>query len=219
MALIVVTLLMAAFTWYEPVVAVFAAIPMLIWCWGLAQSDRAGLVIGLILLVLTAWILMPRVLGLSGQWVPSVFEVCLFLPILSAIICADNRRPQRARSRMPAVWFSAFAVAGILTALYTVVFYMEGDTGNEGVWPGPSGLQVVEGELQCGSGGCTRQFVATGDRAPERTRAYLDSHGFTAQQPDGGWECRVTGLLLTYKACAVLKEVSPTSARVSWSII
>jgi hypothetical protein len=176
------------------------------------------MVVGLILLALAAWILLPRGLGSSGQWVPSVFEVCVFLPILTAVICPIGMRAERLGGCLPVIGFSAFAVAGLLLAFYTLVFYAEGDTGDEGVWPGPSGLQVAEGDKQCGSGGCARQLEATGDRAPERMRSYLASRGFTTPGFENVWICRVTGLVLTYEVCARVEDVSPTVVRVTWSI-
>jgi hypothetical protein len=218
LALIAATLVMAAFSWYEPLVAVFAVIPVLIWCWGLARPDRTGMVVGLILLALAAWILLPRGLGLSGRWVPSVFEVCVFLPILTAVICASAFRAERSGGCLPAIGLSTFIVAGVLMAFYAVVFYAEGDTGDEGVWPGPSGLHVVEGDKQCGSGGCARRLDATGDRAPERMRSYLASRGFTTPELGNVWICRVTGVVLTYKVCAKVEDISPTTVRVIWSI-
>lgn len=60
----------------------------------------------------------------------------------------DRTRYERSRGRLPALGLSAFVLAGLLTAGWTVVMYSEGDTGDEGVWPGPSGLQVVEGERE-----------------------------------------------------------------------
>ncbi|GLY64715.1 hypothetical protein [Amycolatopsis taiwanensis] len=217
LALIAATLVMAAFAWYEPLVAVFTVIPVLTWCWGLARSDRTGTVVGAILLALAAWILLPRDLGLSGQWVPSVFDVCLFLPILTAVICLVGIRGERSRG-LPAIGFCAFAVAGLALGGYTAVWYSEGDTGNEGVWPGPSGLRVVEGEREGGSGGFSRQLDATGDRAPERMRDYLSSRGFSSQGDDSPSICRVNGVVLTYKVCAVVEDISPTMVRVSWWI-
>jgi hypothetical protein len=219
-ASIAVTLVMAACSWHDPLVAVFAVIPVLSWCGcrDLARSDRAGKVVGLILLALTAWILLPRGLGLSGQWVPSVFDVCVFLPILTTVICATGLRAERSRGCLPVVGFSAFVVAGLLVAFYTLMFYAEGDTGDEGVWPGPSALQVVAGDKQCGSGGCARQLEATGDRAPELMRSYLASRGFTTAGSENMWICRDTGLVLSYRVCAKVEDVSPTVVRVTWSI-
>jgi hypothetical protein len=217
-ALTVVTLVMAAFSWYDPIVAVFTVIPVVIWCWGLARSDKTGLVYGLILTGLAAWTLLPRGLGFSGRWVPSVFEVCVFLPILTAVICAIGMRVERVDGCLPAMGLSAYAVVGLIVAFFTLLSYAEGTTGDEGVWPGPSGLQVVEGEKNCGSGGCWRTLDATGDRAPERMRDYLASRGFSTPGFDNGSICRVTGLALTYKICATVKDISPATVRVTWSI-
>ena len=105
-ALTAVTLVMAAFSAHDPLVAVFTVIPVVIWCWG---SARTGIVVGSILLVLAAWILLPRALALSRRWMPSVFEVCVFLPILTAVI-------MRPRGRLAAIGLSAFAVACVAAA-------------------------------------------------------------------------------------------------------
>ncbi len=216
--LIAVTVAMAAFAWHDPVVAVFGAAPVLVWCLGMARTEQAGLVYGVILVALAAWILLPRDLGLSGNWVPSVFEVCLFLPVVSALICALGLRAQRSGGCAGAVGLAALIVVGFLMAGSTVLDYAEGYTRNEGVWPGPSGLRVVEREAGCGSGGCTRTMEATGDRAAERMRDYLDSRGFTAPGYNKEWTCRIDGLLLEYKVCAGIKEISPTTVQVSWLI-
>lgn len=215
---LVATVVMAAFSWHDPLVAVFAAVPVLVWCLVLARSDRPGMVVALGLTALAAWILLPRGLGLSGQWVPSVFEVCAFLPLLVVAVCMNERRARRSVGCLPVMGFSAFAVAGILVALHTWVLYSEGDTGDEGVWPGPPGLQVVEADKACGSGGCARKLDATGDRARERVRAYLASRGFTTPGLDDEWTCRVTGLLLPYEVCAKVEDISPTTVRMTWSI-
>ncbi|MFC0108680.1 hypothetical protein [Kibdelosporangium aridum] len=206
-ALVAATLLMAAFAWREPTVAVFAAGPVLIWC-SKSRSVKAGV----FLLAIAAWVLLPRVLGLSGRWVPSVYEVCLFLPILTGLVFVVATKQGR---WLRGLGLTAFAVMGILTAGYTAVMHSEGDTGNEGVRPGPSGLQIVEGEKECGSGGCTKALQATGDRAAERMRAHLLAQGF---QPRNTGLCRIQGLLIPYKVCAGIKEMSPTTVRVSWSI-
>jgi hypothetical protein len=207
----VATLVLAAFSWREPTIALFATVPVLVWCWGATRSDRTGLV----LLALAVWTLAPRAMGLAGRWVPSVFEVCVFLPILTVALCANR---MRGGGWLPVVGLTAFVVAGILMAGYTLVFYSEGDTGDEGVWPGPSELHTVEGDKQCGSGGCARRLDATGDRAPERMRDYLAGRGFTTPGSGEGWRCRVTGLVLTYEVCAKVEDISPTTARVTWSI-
>ncbi|WP_037254795.1 hypothetical protein [Kibdelosporangium aridum] len=207
-ALIAVSLAMAVLSWREPVVAVFAAVPVLIW-WSGPQAAKQGAVV----LAITAWILMPRVLGLSGNWVPSVYEVCLFLPIITALVFGFAR----GKGCLSAAGLSAFAVVGLLTAGYTMVMHSEGDTGNEGVRPGPSGLEIAEGEKECGSGGCTQALRVTGDHAAERMREHLSSLGFD-RRPGSSGLCRVHGLLIPYKVCAGVKEISPTTAEVSWSI-
>jgi hypothetical protein len=217
-AFILAALVMAVFDWYEPIVAVFAVAPVLIWCWGLARSDRTGLVVGLVMLALAAWILLPRDWGFSGRWVPSVFDVCLFLPILTVVICRIGMRGVRSRGPLRAIGLAAFAVVGFLTAGYVALwYYAEGVTGGEGVWPGPSGLQVVEGPGEGGSGGMSRRLDATGDRAAERMRDYLMSRGFVPRG-NGTWLCRANGIVLTYKVCATVVDISPTEARVTWSV-
>ncbi|SMD10035.1 hypothetical protein [Kibdelosporangium aridum] len=59
---VAVAVLLAAFAWGEPVVAVFAAAPVLIWCLMVARSARTGLIVSAILFVPVMWILLPRVL-------------------------------------------------------------------------------------------------------------------------------------------------------------
>lgn len=204
-----VAVALAAFCWYDPVVAVFAVVPPLVWC---ALPGRRGTLIGLVLLLVAAGVLLPRLL--SG-WGPSVLDVCLFLPLLTGMICAFSARGRRPA---PVAVFCLFGVAGLLFAFLALVDLSEGVTGHEGVLPGPSGMRVVEGEQVCGSGGCSRQLTATGDRAPERMREYLESRGFTAPGDTADWNCRTTGLVVTYKVCAQVKDVSPTEARVHWWI-
>jgi hypothetical protein len=207
LAVVAATLLMAVFAWYEPIVAVFTVVPVLAWCWSLGRLDRRGVVT----LAVAAWILLPRGLGFSGPWVPSVFEVCLLLPIIAAFVHLTGLRSRRWPS---AIGFTAFFVAGFVVAVYTAAMYSDGATGDEGVWPGPSGLQIVEVDGEGGSSFSSRRLEATGDRAPERMRDYLASRGFT----DQGHGCRANGVVLTYKVCAAVVELSPTKARVSWWI-
>jgi hypothetical protein len=46
-------------------------------------------------------------------------------------------------------------------------------------------------------------------------REHLDSHGFRSR---GEWLCQANGVLTEYKVCASVREISPTTALVSWSI-
>ncbi|MCE7001245.1 hypothetical protein LWC34_00080 [Kibdelosporangium philippinense] len=210
---------MAAFAWHDPVVAVFAAAPVLIWCLGVARSKQTGLVIGVIQVLIAAWVLVPRALGISGSAVPSILEVCLFLPLVSVLIWIVGVRQERSNVVAPVFGFAALFVAGVLMTGVVVLDYAEGNTGAEGVWPpGPSGLRMVELEPGCGSGGCTRTVEATGDHAAQRMHDFLDSRGFTTPSEYKDWMCRHTGIVLTYKVCAVVEEKSPTTAHLSWSI-
>ncbi|MFC0108679.1 hypothetical protein [Kibdelosporangium aridum] len=210
-----VAVLLAAFAWGEPVVAVFAAAPVLIWCLLVARSARTGLIVSAILFVPVMWILLPRVLDWHGRWVPSVFEVLLFLPILTALICVIATRGER--SRLRAIGLSLFLVVGLFSAGIAAFAYDEGLAHDEGVLPVPSDLRLVSNTSGCGSQ-CLRVLVVTGDHATDRMREHLRAQGYTNPGRFEAETCRVTGLVLPYKVCVAVSEQSPTQAMVEWYI-
>ncbi|HUQ59114.1 hypothetical protein [Lentzea sp.] len=179
---------------------------------------RSAVVVGVVVLALVAWFVVPRALGWSGRWVPSFVETFWLLPLLVAAVCGARLVVM---GRLPGLLaLSAMVVCGLVVAGVVAVVQMEAPPGDEGVLPGPQGLRVVEGDGWCGSGGCSRDADAAGDRAHEMMRAHLASHGYTAARPLYGDErmCRRTGLVAVREVCAELKDVSVTSVHVTWYV-
>ncbi|RSM64191.1 hypothetical protein DMH04_51600 [Kibdelosporangium aridum] len=211
---IAVTTVMAVFAWEEPVVAVFGALPIVIWCLLPARSARNGLITSLVLLVPVTVVLLPRALGWQDRWVPSVFEVYLFLPILTALIWAMATRGER--SCLRAVGFTAFVVVGFIGAAISAIGYAEGGIArDEQGFPIPTDLRVVSDTSGCGSR-CLHTVTVAGDRAADRIRDHLRSRGYTDSGRFDTEMCRVTGLILPYKVCKAVSETSPTEAIVEW---
>jgi hypothetical protein len=214
-ALVVAAVGLAAFSWKQPYVAFFGVLPTLVWC-VLAKSPRTGMSVGLVLLALLAWFVVPRGLDLTGPWVPASIEVYWFHTTLAAIVCAIGIRVERRRSGalLPAMVVIGFAATGGVLFLH-----MDAPPGDEGVAPGPSQLTVVRDQA-CGSGGCWSVLDATGDRATEVMRDYLLPHGFTPASASDGVSrlCRRTGVLITHEVCADLRTRSATAVRVEWYV-
>ncbi|OXM64906.1 hypothetical protein [Amycolatopsis vastitatis] len=211
-ALVVAAVAIAAFAREAPFAAVFALVPVILWC-SLAPSPRSGMVVGLVLLALLAWFVVPRELGLSGPWVPAKIEVYWLYTTLAAVVCAIGAR--RGAGRLTTLVVAGFVVTG-------GVLFSEWDAppGDEGVSPWPAQLQTAE-SIDCGSGGCWRDITATGDHASEVLREHLTArHFIPAPSVISNAEllCRTTGLLVTHKACARLYTFTETSARVEWYV-
>ncbi|SDD88985.1 hypothetical protein [Actinokineospora iranica] len=231
-ALIAAAATVAVWPWNPPSVlfVLFGLAPMLIWC-GIARDRRTGLTVGLILLALLTWFVVPRGLGFSGRWVPSDIEVLWLHSVLGAVVCGIGARADHGRRagspRLPGAvftgcFFTAFLFSGFLFAGLTLVLRHEGPPpGDEGVLPGPPGLSITEHDPSCGSGGCSRTLDAIGDRASERTRQHLTDQGFTPRpthSPDIEQLCRTTGLVTTQEVCAELRTVAPDTVRVLWYV-
>jgi hypothetical protein len=198
--------------------SVFGLFPILLWC-VLARTRRTGLVVGVVLLALLAWFVVPRGLGWSGPWVPSALEGFWLYPVFAAVVClagvlVERRRP----AGVP--WLLALVGVGLLGSAFLVVFDEGAKPHDEGVLPGPPELRVVEGDGWCGSGNCSRELDVTGDRAHEVMRAHLTSRGYAPARPLDGDErlCRRTGLVSAREVCAELKDLSATGLRVTWYV-
>nr|WP_253767197.1 hypothetical protein [Goodfellowiella coeruleoviolacea] len=219
-ALVVAGVALGAFPWGAPPVGLFGVLPIVVWCWGLARSPRTGLAVGLALLALLAWFVLPRGLGWSGRWVPSAVEVYWLLPVFAAVLCAIGVLVERRRlaglGRL-----AAMVLAGLVATGFVLFAQLEAPPGDEGVLPGPPGLRVAEGTGWCGSGNCARELDATGDRAHELVRAHLAARGF-APRPSlsSGDErvCRLTGLVAAHEVCAELRDVAVDTVRVLWYV-
>ncbi|MEV6875963.1 hypothetical protein [Amycolatopsis sp. NPDC051128] len=209
-ALVVAAVGVAAFARHDPFAGLSGLVPILVWCGGPVRSRRTGIVVGVVLLVLLAWFVVPRELGLAGPWVPAAIEVYWLHTTLAVAVCAiGGRRPS---GRHVALVVAGFVVTG-------GVLFSEWETppGDEGVSPGPAQLRVTE-STACGSGGCWRELEATGDRAPEVMAEYLLARNFTpvTSHPTIGDPqfCRTTGLVVTHRLCAGIVPLTANSVRV-----
>lgn len=192
-AFVAAALTMAFFLADEPWVALFAALPILLWCTGPVRSDRDGVVVGLILLALLAWFTTGSWLGWSGRWVPSVDEALwLHTPLATLVYGIGAPATRRLSGFLPLVLL--LPVGLVLTGYALTVRTEGGQLGDEGVLPAPAGLSVVELPGECASGGCARQVRLTGDDPAEVMRAHLAGRGFTPTPT--GWRCRLTGLVI-----------------------
>lgn len=202
--------------------SVFGVLPILLWC-VLARTPRTGLAVGLVLLALQAWFVVPRGLGWSGPWVPSAMDGLWLYPVLTAVVSSAGLLADR-RWLVGVAWLAALVGLGFLSAAFVVVVDYEGTAPrDEGVVPGPAGLRVEERGGWCGSGhgaNCARVLMATGERAHEVMRAHLMSRGYTSAKPFNSDErlCRRTGLVSVQEVCADLKDLSATGVRVTWYV-
>jgi hypothetical protein len=209
-ALLVAAVIVATFPWTAPA-GVFGAVPILIWCF-LARSRTAGLTVGLILLALLVWFAVPRGLGWSGPLVPSEVEVYWLYPVIAAVVCL----PALQRVRTGVLGLVTMIMAGLLAAAVVLLGQLEAKPGDEGVLPAPPGLRVAEGSGHCGSGNCSREVTATGDRAPEVMREHLEARGFTVRTPER--LCRATGVVFTHEVCAESKKIASGAVEVTWYV-
>lgn len=218
-AVVVAAVGVAAFPWNAAPSSLFGVVPILIWCL-LARSSKAGLTVGLILLALLVWFVVPRGLGWSGPLVPSAVEVCWLYPVIAACVCLPVLSQQR-RVVAAVSGLVTMVGTGFLAAVIVLFGQMDSKPGDEGVLPLPSGLRVVEGDGWCGSGNCSREVTTTGDRAPEVMREHLASRGFSPRRPlSSGAErvCRETGLVFTHEVCAETRKVTSTTVEVTWYV-
>ncbi|MET9626902.1 hypothetical protein ABZX92_05510 [Lentzea sp. NPDC006480] len=203
--------------------SLYLALPILLWC-ALARTVRTGLVVGLVLLALQAWFVVPRGLGWSGPWVPAAMEGFWLYPLLTGVVCSVSLLVD-GRWLVGVVWLAAVVGLGLLGTAVAVLDEHEGAApGDEGVLPGPSGLRLSHAEMWCGSGhgaNCARQVEATGERAHEVMRTHLASHGYTSAKSLSNNEervCRSTGLVFGREVCAELKDLSATAVKVTWYV-
>ncbi|MEV6828276.1 hypothetical protein [Amycolatopsis sp. NPDC051102] len=210
MALAVAAVAVAAFSRNDPFAGLFGLVPVLLWC-GTARAGRAAVVTGLVLLALLAWFVLPRELDLAGPWVPAAIEVYWLHTTLAAVVCAIG-------SRRFGPWL-LLVPAGFVVTAGVLVFGWQQAPGDEGVAPGPAQLRMAE-EIDCGSGGCWRAAVATGDDAAGAWRDYLSARNFTAAPESHGVPlfCRTTGLLVNHQVCVRVRPLAADSARVEWYV-
>ncbi|SER05937.1 hypothetical protein SAMN05216188_107236 [Lentzea xinjiangensis] len=196
----------------------FGMVPIVLWCL-LARSWRTGVAVGLVLVVLLAWFVVPRALGWSGPWVPSALESFCLHPVMAAVVCEAGVLVER---RRPAGvgWLLGTVGLGLLATAWLLLMGLEAKPRDEGVLPGPAGLRVAEGTGWCGSGNCSRDLEATGDRAADVMREHLVSRGYVSRPPynDNELLCRTTGLVVTHEVCAELRNVMPRGVEVVWYV-
>ena len=200
-------------------ISLFAFIPMVVWCLQLARTQSVGLVVGLILLALETWFVAPQALWLSGPLAPAPLELFWLYAVLAAVVCMAGVLVER---RRPAGFLTLLCMVVLAFVATAVLWFdrLEDKPKDEGVLPGPAGLQVVEGDGWCGSGNCSRDVDATGEGATDVMRAHLVSRGFTPAASLDGDErlCRKTGLVMTHEVCAELEDATSGSVRVSWYV-
>lgn len=211
-ALVVAAVAVACFS-VSPFGAVFGPLPILYWLW-LAPSRRSGVIVGLVLLALLAWFVLPGALDLAGPWVPAPIELYWLHTTLAAVVCAIGAR--RAYVRLLVLAIAGFVVTGgALFAAY------ESPPGAEGVAPGPPQLQVKR-DFECGSHQCWGVLEVAGDRAPEVVRDYLVARNLTPVPDDEAYRaprfCRHTGLVVDHEVCAEVRPRGTDAARVEWYV-
>ncbi|SFR27533.1 hypothetical protein SAMN04488564_11192 [Lentzea waywayandensis] len=210
-ALVVAAVIVGTFPWNAAPSSLFGVVPIFIWCF-LAGSRKAGVTVGSILLALLVWFVVPRGLGWSGPLVPSEVEVYWLYPMIAAVVCLPALR----RVWTGVLGLVTMIMAGFLAAAVVLIGQLEAKPGDEGVLPGPAGLRMAEGSGHCGSGNCSREVIATGDRAPDVMREHLESRGFTVRTP--ARLCRATGLVFTHEVCVEPKKISSDAVEVTWYV-
>lgn len=203
---------------FAPGITLFGMVPIVLWC-GMARTRWTGLVVGLVLVGLLAWFVIPRDVGWSGPWVPSDVEKYWLYGVITAFVCQTGVLVER-REPAGVLRLLAMVGAGFLITGVVLLDRLEARPLDEGVLPAPPGLRVVEGEGHCGSGGCSRDVTATGDGALQVMRAHLTARGFTAARPLNADErmCRRTGIVVPHEVCAELRNISPSEVQVLWYV-
>ncbi|MGH3440016.1 MAG: hypothetical protein ACRDRN_26675 [Sciscionella sp.] len=212
-ALVVAAVVVASFARNDPFAGLFGLLPVLLWCC-LARSPRTGVVVGLVLVALLAWFVLPRSMDLAGPWVPAAIEVYWLHTTLAAVVCWFGAR--RGAGRL-----LAMVLAGLVVTGGVLFAGLEAPPGDEGISPGPPQLRITEGH-ECGSGGCWRVLKAIGDRAPDVMRDYLVARNFapgpTSTITGAPRFCRSTGIVVDHKVCAELRTLSANAVRVGWYV-
>jgi hypothetical protein len=209
--LVVAAVVVGTFPWNAAPSSLFGAVPILIWCF-LARSRETGVTVGLILLAVLVWFVVPRGLGWSGPWVPSEVEVYWLYPVIAAVVCLPALR----RVGTGVLGLVTMIMAGFLATAVVLLGQLESKPGDEGVLPAPSGLRIAEGRGHCGSGNCSREVIATGDRAPDVMREHLESRGFSSRTPKR--MCRATGFVFTHEVCAEPRTIASDTVEVTWYV-
>jgi hypothetical protein len=210
---VVVALVVAVFLSDEPGVALFGTIPLLLWCVGPVRSARNGVVVGLILLALLVWFTVPHWLGWSGRLVPSIDETPVLHTVLATLVYGfGSPGTRRVSGFLPLVLM--LPVGLLLTGWILVQRSETVWIGDEGVLPVPAGLEVVEDQPDCGSGGCARRVRVVGDDVTAVMGEHLMAQGFEPVSRAG--MCRLTGLVVTRETCVGMGNATADSVWVSW---
>jgi hypothetical protein len=209
-ALVVAAVAVACFS-ASPFAGLFGLVPIVFWVW-LAPSRKSGVLVGLVLVALLAWFVLPGALGFAGPWVPAPIEVYWLHTTLAAVVCAIGARRGFVR-------LFVLVVAGFVVTLGAWFAGLEAAPGDEGVVPGPVGLLIGQSQ-ECASGGCWRTLDSTGDHAEQRWRDHLAAHGYSPAPmgPVTGRPrfCRRTGIVVDHEICTELRVLSPDIVHVEW---
>jgi hypothetical protein len=232
---IAVALVVGAAPWdaYATVGGVFAATPVVLWCWLLARTRRTGLIVAALLIVLQAWIVVPRAVGWTGQWlVPSFGDMVTWYPWLAAGICVVGVSVERRRAGQKPLslgWLVAGASAATMVlccsgALWYLAGLSDAPPGDEGLLPMPAGLTVSARDPLCGSGGCAQSIVVSGDQADARVRAHLAERGY-GLRADPQWQTEFaatarhrTGVLCPHHVWLGYRASGTGSVTIIWSV-
>jgi len=218
---------------YTTVGGVVAAAPVVLWCWLLARTRRTGLVVAALLIVLQAWVVVPAAMGWTGQWlVPSFGDLVTWYPWLTAGVCVVGVSVERRRAGqepLPLGWLIAgTSAAAVALCCSGAVWYMSGTLdalpGDEGLLPMPAGLTVSAADPLCGSGGCARSIVVSGDHADARVRAHLAERGYRLRA-DPVWQQEFeatarhrTGVLCPHNVLLGYRASGTGSVTLIWSV-
>jgi hypothetical protein len=219
-ALMVVALAVSTYPWTTFPLAWLGFVPVAVWCGALAASSRAGIGVGVALLVVLAWFVVPRELGTPGRWVPSELELLWLYPICAAVICGVGLFAQR-RGPAGTGLLLAMVLGGLFITGCVLFLRLEAPPEDESVVPLPSTLQLAQQEVDCGSGGCSRMLNVSGWDAYGVMHGHLTEKGYTSKRTtlDGRERlCRVNGLVVPHTSCAELRAQSDGSVQVIWYV-
>ena len=208
-------------------VTLLTALPVLVWSTLVARSRRTRLVVGAVLIAVSAALILPRP---DGWPVASVGDLVTWYPLLAAATCISGAAADRRHTGGTALRFAAGSVAGVAAVLLVacvaggVVLLRDGryTPGDEGVLPMPAGLTATE-LISCGAEECVRSVTVTGDRAETRVPAHLAARGFDLL-PDPPSSStftyeRETGILIPHEVHLGYAAEGPGEVRVFWYVV